>query len=235
MRLLLLVALAGCAGAEAAAIAPTVAASPPIDGAVGLVPGESMSYQITLGGVLAGEAAIAVGDAGTWQGHRAVVVKSRAATAGAVDLVKHVVDEATTWVDLDTGRPLRLETYVELDGKPNTATATFTDHRADIITRRDTDKPHTTRVSYLDGIVFDTHSAMAQVRGWRAAKGTTRSVFVVGGKRLWRVEVTYVGDEVIGSGVGNRHAIRLDGASSTRHARRAWPPRRRRRARSRCG
>ena len=107
-----------------------------------------MSYQITLDGVLAGEAAIAVGDAGTWQGHRAVVVKSRAATAGAVDLVKHVVDEATTWVDLDSGRPLQLETYVELGGKPNTATATFTDHRdGTYITQHDTASRTRTRVS----------------------------------------------------------------------------------------
>jgi hypothetical protein len=207
------IAVAGCAAGDANAPAPTVAASPPIDGAVGLVPGESMSYEIRLGGVVAGEAAIAVGEVGDWQGHRAVVVKSRAATAGAIDLVKHVIDEATTWVDMQTGRPLRLETYVELDGKSNSAQATFADHRADITTQHADDKPKTQHVVYPAGIVFDTHSAMAQVRGWRAAKGQTRSVFVVGGKRLWRVEMTYVGDEVVGTALGNRQAIRLDGAS----------------------
>jgi hypothetical protein len=216
MRLALTLALAlgACAGAEAASQHDAAAPfAPPLAAAVGLVPGESMSYEIKLGGVTAGDAAIAVGQVGDWQGHHAVVVKSRAATAGAIDLVKHVVDEATTWIDLDSGKPLRLETYVELDGKQATATATFSDHVADITTRREGEDAKTQHVRYRAATVYDTHSAMAQIRGWHGARGETRSVFVVGGKRLWRIEMTYVGDEVIGSGTGNRPAIRLDGAS----------------------
>jgi hypothetical protein len=38
-------------------------------------------------------------------------------------------------------------------------------------------------------------------------------VFVVGGRRLWRVDVRYVGEETIGSVLGNRRAVRLEGAS----------------------
>ena len=54
---------------------------------------------------------------------------------------------------------------------------------------------------------------MAQLRGWRAAPGTRRTVFVVGGRRLWRIDVTYAGQDTIGSAIGNRRAIRLSGAS----------------------
>ena len=54
---------------------------------------------------------------------------------------------------------------------------------------------------------------MAQIRGWRPAPGTRRTVFVVGGRRLWRIDVRYVGTETIGSSVGNRRAIHIDGAS----------------------
>ena len=45
------------------------------------------------------------------------------------------------------------------------------------------------------------------------APGTTRSVFVVGGRRLWRVDVTYIGNETIGSELGNRATVEFEGAS----------------------
>src|SRR5205823_9091177 len=129
-----------------------------------------------------------------FDGHRAVVVKSRAATAGAAALIKKVVDEATTWIDLDTGRPLRLETLVVQDGKTTTAQAKFAGSIAEVTYVRDDDpKPHTYRIDFGKLTVHDTHSAMAQIRGWRPAPGTSRSVFVVGGRRLWRVDVKYLG------------------------------------------
>ena len=40
---------------------------------------------------------------------------------------------------------------------------------------------------------------MAQMRGWKAAPGATRTVYVVGGRRLWRVDVHFIGIETIGS------------------------------------
>ena len=51
------------------------------------------------------------------------------------------------------------------------------------------------------------------VRGWRPAPGTARSVFIVGGRRLWRVDVRFIGTETIGTSLGNRRAIHIDGAA----------------------
>lgn len=181
---------------------------------VGLNPGEAMAFEVRIGGVLAGEAQLAVGAIGDVDGHRAVVVKSRAATAGAAALIKKIVDEATTTIDMDTGRPLLLDTLVEQGGTITTANATFSGSVANITYRRSGDPhPHTFHVDFGKITVYDTHSAMAQIRGWRPAPGTTRTVFVVGGRRLWRVDVRYVGVETIGSTVGNRRAIHFDGAS----------------------
>ena len=83
---MLVLACAGCAaGAEAMTLPaqshPSAAAT--ASNEVGLNPGENMTFEVRLGGVLAGEAALAVGELGRFDGHRAVVVKSRAATAGA--------------------------------------------------------------------------------------------------------------------------------------------------------
>jgi hypothetical protein len=213
---LLLLALAGCAGAEAMTLPPQAkpAATAAANNEVGLHPGESMAYEVRLGGLLAGEAELAVGEAGQFEGHRAVVVKSRAATAGAAAMIKKIVDEATTVIDLDTGRPLQLDTLVEQDGKTTTAQARFTGTVANVTYSRDDEgKPHTFKIDFGAMTVHDTHSAMAQIRGWRAAPGTTRTVFVVGGRRLWRVDVRYVGEETVGSVLGNRRAVHFTGAS----------------------
>ena len=211
-----LLAVAGCAGAEAMTLPvpkPAPATTAPVS-EVGLNPGESMAFEVKIGGVLAGQAQLAVGELGDFEGHRAVVVKSRAETAGAAALIKKIVDEATTTIDMDSGRPLKLDTLVEQSGVTTTATATFVGSVASITYNKSTDpRPHTFKVNFGQVTVHDTHSAMAQIRGWRPAPGTSRTVFVVGGRRLWRVDVRYIGTEVIGSAVGNRRAIHFDGAS----------------------
>jgi hypothetical protein len=211
----LLITVAGCAGAEAMSLPP---APPPATvlavTEVGLNPGETMAYEVHLGGMLAGEAQLAVGEVGTFDGHRAVVVKSRAETAGAAKLIRNIVDEATTVIDLDSGRPLQLDTLVVMGDKTTTAQAKFTGSIANVTyTRPDDPKPHTYRVDFGAVTVHDSHSAMAQMRGWKAAPGAVRSVYVVGGRRLWRVDVRFVGIETVGSAVGNRRAVHLDGSA----------------------
>lgn len=181
---------------------------------VGLHPGESMAFEIRLAGILAGEAQLAVGELGDYEGHRAVVVKSRAATAGAAALVKHIVDEATTVIDMETGRPLALDTVVELGNSKTTASARFAARSAEITyVRSGESAPHKLKIDFGATTVHDAHSAMAQLRGWRAVPGTMRSVFVVGGRRLWRVDVTYAGEDTIGSALGNRRAVHFIGQS----------------------
>jgi hypothetical protein len=214
---LLVIGLAGCAGAEAM----TLPSSPKVGSAavtstneVGLNPGESMAFEVRLGGVLAGEAALAVGEIGEFEGKKAVVVKSRANTAGAAALLKRIVDEATTVIDVENGRPLKLDTYVEQGTKKTTATAKFVGSIADVTyTRNDDPVPHNYKINFGKETVHDTHSAMAQIRGWRPTLGTTRQVFVIGGRRLWRVDVKFLGTETIGSSMGNRRAIKFEGSS----------------------
>ncbi len=212
------IALAGCAGAEAMSL-PTApkTGSATVETAtnnIGLSPGESMAFEVRIGGVLAGEAALAVGDVGEFEGKRAIVVKSRANTAGAAALLKRIVDEATTVIELETGRPLQLDTLVEQGSRKTTAHATFSGNLAEVTYQRnDEPKPQSFKINFGKQIVHDTHTAMAQIRGWKATPGTTRQVFVVGGRRLWRVDVKVLASETIGSAVGNRRALKFEGSS----------------------
>jgi hypothetical protein len=215
-RSLVLAALVagGCAGADAMTAAPhgkpTETSTTPD---VGLHAGETMAFEVRLGGVLAGVAQLAVGEAGQSDGHRAVVVKSRAATAGAIAVVKNIVDEATTVIDLDTGRPLQLDTHVEDNGEATDAHATFTATFAAVTYTRGQEPPRSFRVPFGANAVHDTHSAMAQLRSWHATHGAAKTVLVVSGRRLWRVELHYAGEETVGSALGNRRAIRLTGSA----------------------
>ena len=79
--------------------------------------------------------------------------------------------------------------------------------------RQQDKQPSSFSVAYRGHRLHDAHSAMAQLRGWKATPGTTRSVHVIGGRRLWRVDVTYIGEETIGTLAGNRRAVVYEGVS----------------------
>src|ERR1700733_7400582 len=91
---ILLAASTACAGAEAMTLPSPAATARPgateigLAGLAGLIPGETMSFEVRLAGLVAGEAQLAVGELGDYQGHRAVVVKSHGETAGAAALLK---------------------------------------------------------------------------------------------------------------------------------------------------
>lgn len=213
-RALLCLALAGCAGADAA----TTPASPahtvaPQPGELGLHPGETMAFEVELAGVLVGEAQLAVGEIGSVEGRRALVVRSRAATAGAAALVKKIVDEATTVIDADTGAAISVDTNVEMGSKKTVASTTFQPAFAEVKYQLQNKPPQTFRVANRGQKLHDAHSAMAQLRGWKAAPGTVQTVHVIGGRRVWRVDVKYVGEETIGSATGNRRAVVYEGVS----------------------
>ncbi len=208
--------VAGCAAADAMTAPPAAPVKPSAPNSeLGLNPGETMSFEVRLGGVLAGEASLAVGELGNFEGKRAIVVSSRASTVGAADLIKHVVDEATTVIEVATGKPLALDTNVETGDKKVTAHATFVGTRAEVtfVKSDDGGKPHNYKVELGKQPVFEAHSAMAQLRGWRPAPGTMKQVFIIGGRRLWRIDVKVAGYETIGSALGNRKAVHFEGAS----------------------
>lgn len=205
---------AGCGGSAEAFTLPPAAptAQATARGELGLAPGEQMSFEVRLAGVPVGEAVLAVGDLGLVEGRRAVTVRSKLSTIGAVRLVRPVDDESTTVLDAASGAPLSLETHVLLGGQETFTRARFEQGKAVVEVRRAKDvaaSPYT--VQFGDAPAHDAHSAMAELRLWRAAPGTKRTMWAVGGRRLWRVDLTYVGTESLGTALGNRRATRLDG------------------------
>jgi hypothetical protein len=218
---LLLIALVACGGAangsrDAAMLSRVVVSdtAPPLATAAnGLFPGESMTFTVALGGVECGEAALAVGDAGVVEGKRSIVVTSRVATAGAARMVRVIDDELTSTIALETGLPTQISADVVFGSKNYHADGRFEGPNVELTWHRNDEKVRHTRYDFGKVDAHDAHTAMAAMRTWEGNDGESRRLYVIGGRRIWRTDVTWTGRETIGTKLGNQPSIRLDGIS----------------------
>ncbi|MEZ4367387.1 MAG: DUF3108 domain-containing protein [Kofleriaceae bacterium] len=206
------------AGALAAACGALPGAMAPGDGDAGadtgLVAGEAMQFELRVAGIVVGNAAIAVGEPGEVEGRPALAVTSRIVSTGLGALISRVDDQATTVLDLDTWRPMTTTTDATYGARRTLGLARFAPTLVEVELRRD-DKPVShARFVLGDEEAHDAHSAMAAVRTWSARPGEQRRLWIIGGRRLWRTDVTCVGEATLGTAAGNRPAIQFDGVSA---------------------
>jgi hypothetical protein len=211
--------LVGCAGVGGATREPPLMVvatdqepelAPP---GLGLHPGESMTFSITLNGVEAGEAAFAVGEPGVVDDRDALVVSSRMSSTGVFRAIKVVDDELTSTIDAATGLPYKFAADVVFGSRTYHADGVFHGGQVDLEWHRGDGKLRHSHHDFGDITAHDAHTAMAAMRIWDGEPGAQRRLFIVGGRRLWRTDVTWVGRETIGTELGNQNAIRLDGIS----------------------
>jgi hypothetical protein len=212
------VGVAGCAGVDAMPQVPSAAAATSANTGIGFYAGETMAYEVHLAGLLVGEAQLAVGEPAVGaDGKRALAVKSRIAAAGTASLVTSIVDESTTLIDADNGRPLRVDTVVVNGDKRITVAATFSGTVAEVVFRRAAkgveETPRTSKLDFKAAAAHDMHTAMGALRNWRPEDGSAKSVYIIGGRRLWRIDLAHRGTATIGTRSGNRRAIILEGTT----------------------
>lgn len=211
--------LAGCGGAGLGAAgdvavlgarhAPPVASRP----LVGLHPGEQMSYEVTMAGVIVGEAALAVGQPGLVHGRRSIEVSSSISSAGAFRMIKEIEDDLTSTIDLDSGLTTAIVADVHYGTQKYHADGRFDHDKVDLDWNRGDGTPRHTHMDFGALDANDAHSAMAAMRMWEGTPGESHRMYVVGGRKIWETEATWIGKDVIGTRLGNQHAIRIDGTS----------------------
>ncbi|MEZ4400391.1 MAG: DUF3108 domain-containing protein [Kofleriaceae bacterium] len=204
------------APADPAAPGVGVVAAPA--GITAVHPGEKMQFEVRLAGVLGGEATFVTGAFSQRDGRPVVVLSSSIHSAGALALVKDIRDEATTVLDLDALEPLSTSSVVRANPRDYTAETRFADQRAAIDFRPAQGDPIRLIYDFGDQIAHDAHSAMAQMRIWEAPAGATRTMWVLGGRRIWKVDLTMGPGEVIGTYGGNQATVRIDGVAYRAYA-----------------
>jgi hypothetical protein len=196
--------------------APPVAAIKLPVAAPFVTPGERMSYRLALGGMNLATYDFAIGDVGELAGKRVVVVQSHAKAVGLVKAIANIDDTFTSWIDIDTGRPLRwtVEEFSVKGSDKERTDARMYERNGNLvpIDFHLNDEPPTAEpqtVSLPD--TWDFNAFLIALRGWEAAPGSTITTEVLRSRYLWNVKLTIRGREKLVTELGEFPALRFDG------------------------
>lgn len=180
------------------------------------VSGEQLTYELSLRGVVGGEALTRMGDKGDIDGRDGIVIHSSVETVGLVAFIKQIRDDVTTWVDINTGHPFGLAADVKFGEKEASIETDFRKDKDHIVLQysRKGSRLVKLRQRVPKGhFIEDVHSAMGLVRGWTAKTDTKATMFVLSGRRLWRNRIRITARENIETKLGKRKAFRIDGVA----------------------
>jgi hypothetical protein len=181
------------------------------------IPGETITWDVSYAGVLAGRARLAIGEVGDIDGRRIVVLRGEAESSGVVTLFAQARDTVASWIDVDSGLPTRTESVTTGMGKPIVVHAQRASGQTRIevdVWGKDGDHPQHKTQKLPSTATHDPLSAILALRAWDAPAGTRVLVYSVGGVRVWKNVFTVVGREVIEGPLGKRSAVRIAGVST---------------------
>ena len=175
-----------------------------------------MSYRLALEGMDLATYDIAVGELTDVRGHKAIPVQSHAKAIGLVKFVANIDDVFTSWIDIQTGRPLvwYVDEYaVKGDDKERTD-ARLLDRSGDSVPiffhiNDAQPQPEPQKVSLPD--VWDYNAFMIVLRTWDAPAGSTTTAEVLRSRYLWHVDLEMGGTEKLVTELGEFPARRIEG------------------------
>ena len=184
-------------------------------GAPFVTPGERMSYRLVLGGLDLATYDIAVGEVEEIAGRKTVVVQGHAKATGLVEVVASIDDTFTSWIDVETGRPLRyfVDEFAYKGTAKERTDARIFERVGDIVpidfhVDDGPAVPESQRVSHRD--VWDYNAFVVALRGWDAPPGSRIAAEVLRSRYLWHVEMTVRGHDRVVTELGDFPAVRLD-------------------------
>ena len=219
LRTLLFVLVVGCGPGNKTAEKPT----PPAalvnklpDGPPLVTPGEHMSYKLQIQGVDLATYDFQVGNVTDVNGRQAVSVESHAKGVGLVKMVANIDDFFTSYIDVQTGRPLRWVTdeYASKGTDKEKTDAKFYDRKGDIVPidfhlNDAAAALEPQKVSYPD--VWDYNAFLIALRAWEGPIGSTVTVEVLRSRYMWHCEMKIAGKEKLVTALGELPALRFDG------------------------
>ena len=181
-----------------------------------VTPGEHMSYRLQLQGMQLATYDFAVGEITDVNGKKAIVVQSHAKAIGLAQMVAKVDDFFTSWVDVETGRPLRWTTdefATKGDDKERTDARFFerTGNSVPVDFHLNDQPPVAEPQTVSLSDVWDYNAFLVALRTWDAAPGSTITAEVLRSRYMWHVEMTVKGKTKLVTALGEFPAIELDG------------------------
>ncbi len=184
------------------------------------IPGENITWDVSVAGIQGGRARLAVGAVGEEEGRRLVVLRAEAESAGVVSLLKEERDSMSSWIDADSGLPTRSESISSMSGKPvvvhtervpGKLTASLrvwsaSSKAGDEGTRKEQKLP--------TAETHDPLSILLALRAWEAPPGGHVTIYSIGGLRVWKNIFTFEGKEEIDGPLGRRLASKVTGVST---------------------
>jgi hypothetical protein len=177
-----------------------------------------MSYRLELRGVDLATYDLAVAaDFEELDGKRTVVVQSHAKAVGLVKLVANVDDYFTSWIDVDTGRPLRWVTdeyATNKSGDKERTDARLGQREGNAVpiefhVNDEPPKPEPQLVSLRD--VWDFNAFLVALRSWDVPAGASVICEVMRSRFLWHVQITVRDKAKLVTELGALPAQRFDG------------------------
>jgi hypothetical protein len=189
----------------------------PVNGGL-FVPGESMRFELSLRGVIGGEAAIAVGAPGLVDDRRVLIIRSRVESAGVVAMFKEVRDDVTSWIDVDTGLPLGHLANVKFGARQSVIETRFAGGAGGSFHVEVRRSGSEVRRIYHQAMpaelaAFDGHSVVGALRAWRADEGQHAYFYVLIGRHLWQNTIRLTTRERVRTRLGRYDALRIDGVA----------------------
>ncbi len=180
--------------------------------AVYFVPGEIMKFEFRFRGITVGRSVLVVGEPGTVDGRRVVIVRSEIETVGVGKLVKVVRDDTRSWLEVATGLPIKHLSDMVFGDVRLVVDSFAAPGRAVIDYRRNGKKGHRRGFKLPPGeIALDLHGALGAMRAWQPEPGDKTRFYGLSGRRVWECELVAGKRETIRTGMGLYPAIRIEG------------------------
>lgn len=181
-----------------------------------VTPGEHMSYRLQLQGMELATYDFAVGETTSIANKQAIAVQSHAKAVGLVQMIAKVDDFFTSWIDVQTGRPLRWSTdeYATKGSDKERTDARFFEREGnafpvDFHLNDQPPQPEPQTVSLPD--VWDYNAFLIALRTWDAPVGSTLVAEVMRSRYMWHVEMKVHGKTKLVTALGELPATELDG------------------------
>ena len=181
-----------------------------------IVPGEYLSFKVKWKGFAGGSTQMIVGKPGVESGRNAVVVRSITATEGLVAVFKHMREELTTFIDVDSGAPIRSQNTVEEGREARRIDVEFGDRGFAV----EHSPPGGPREAWRQKIPedgpwsHDIHSILAHLRAWNPPLGTRGFAYIQSGQMFFRLELVAAAVDVVATPAGEFEALRYEGIAT---------------------